>query len=149
MPIGDVCITDVTVAGRDATIQDAALLMRRNHTGTIVVVDRDAGFEKPVGIVTDRDIVVSAIAMKLDPAIFTLGDMAWPELVTAQQDEGVLECIQRMARHGIRRMPVLNNAGNLAGIVAVDDLIGLLADELGEVANVISTEQAREMAIKQ
>ena len=82
MPIGDVCVRDVVVATKDATIQQAAVLMRRHHVGDLVVVEEKTdGRQIPVGIVTDRDIVVSVVAPTLNAAVYTVGDLA-RELVT-------------------------------------------------------------------
>ena len=75
MPIGQVCIREVLVAERDTSVQEAARLMRQHHVGDLVVVDARNGHRVPVGIVTDRDIVISVVAPKLDPAVFTLGDL--------------------------------------------------------------------------
>jgi CBS domain-containing protein len=122
--------------------------MRQHHVGDIVVVDTLSGRRVPTGIITDRDIAISVVATKLDPAVFTLGDLVTRELVTARSDQGVFESIQQMRTAGIRRMPVVDNDGNLVGIVAVDDLIQLLGEELGELAKLISREQVQEAATK-
>jgi CBS domain-containing protein len=150
MPIGEICIRDVVIAQRDVTVKDAAHLMRRHHVGNLVVAEEGTnGNRVPVGIVTDRDIVVSVIATGLDPGVYTLGDLVSRELVTAQEDEGIFECIQRMRVHGIRRMPVVDRSGGLIGIITVDDLIGLLSEEMSELTKVISREQLQEVQIKQ
>jgi CBS domain-containing protein len=145
MPIGDVCVRDVVVAEKTTTIQEAARLMRQYHVGNLVVIDAPNGHRSPTGIVTDRDIVISVIATKLDPEVFTLGDLVMQDLVTAPEDQGIFETIQQMRAHGIRRMPIVNEQADLVGIVSVDDLVQLLAEELGELGKLISREQAREM----
>ena len=147
MPIGDICIQEVFVASRDTTIQDAALLMRQKHVGDVIIVD-NAKDARPVGIVTDRDIVISVVAMKLDPEVFTLGDLTSRPLVTAREDQGVFETIQQMRKNAIRRMPIVDREGKIVGIVAVDDLVQLLAEELAELGKLISREQAREAVTK-
>jgi CBS domain-containing protein len=141
MAIGNVCTTEVAVAGRNTTVQDAARMMRQLHVGDLVVVE---GGKTPVGIVTDRDIVLSVVATGLDPAVFTIGDLITRDLVTCRYDTGVFECIQLMRIHGVRRMPVIDRDGGLVGIVSVDDLVELLADELGELGKLIAREQAHE-----
>jgi len=148
MPVGEICTREVVVADRSVTIQQAAHLMRRHHVGNIVVVEGKNGGRVPVGIVTDRDIVVSVVAMKLDAAIFTVGDFVMQELTTCREDEGVLECIQKMRLKGIRRMPVVDREGNLAGIIAVDDVIQLLADEMNQIGKLIAHEQIQEVEHK-
>jgi len=148
MPVGEICTREVAVADRAMTIQQAAHLMRQHHVGNIVVVEMQNGRRVPVGIVTDRDIVVSVVATKLDPAIFTVGDLLMEALTTCREDEGILECIQKMRLRGIRRMPVVDREGNLAGIIAVDDLIQLLAEEMNAIGKLIAREQVQETAHK-
>ena len=145
MPIGEVCVRDVVVADKTTTIQEAARLMRQHHVGNLVVVDAPNGNRSPSGIVTDRDIVISVVATRLDPAVFTLGDLVMQELVTAREDQGIFETIQQMRANGIRRMPIVNLHNSLVGIVSVDDLIQLLAVELSELGKLISREQAKEV----
>lgn len=149
MPIGDVCMRDVVVAGRDTTAREAAKLMVEHHVGNLVVVEEQAvGRTVPIGIITDRDIVRNVVAEDLDPAEFVLGDLIARELVTASEDQGVFECMQNMRIHGIRRMPVVDRYGGLVGILSLDDLIQLLAEEMGEMGKLISREQAHEAEIR-
>ena len=125
----------------DKTIEEAAQLMRLNHVGDLLVVDRASGRRLLHGILTDRDIVVAVVAMKLDPASLTVGDVMSARPETVEEHQGILETIQRMRSAGIRRMPVVSRHGALIGIVSVDDLIQLLAEEMGELAKLISREQ--------
>lgn len=147
MAIGDVCMRDVVVAGRDTTVREAAKLMVQHHVGNLVVIEETGGRSVPVGIITDRDIVRNVIAEDLDPAVFALGDLVARELVTAAEDQGVFECMQNMRIHGIRRMPVVDRYGGLVGIISLDDLIQLLAEEMSELGKLISREQAHEAEI--
>ena len=144
MPIGEICVHDVVTCSREAKIDEVAQLMRRHHVGDVVVTEESMGKLIPVGIVTDRDIVASVIALELDPTIFSAGDLVSRPLVTAREDAGVFEAMQQMRKHGVRRMPVVTASGALAGIISVDDLIHLLAEEMGELAKLISREQAEE-----
>ncbi len=144
MPIGEVCIRDVVVASRETTALEAARLMAHNHVGNLVVVEDIGGRKVPVGIITDRDIVRNVVAEALDASVFTLGDLAARDLVTTGEDQGIYECMQQMRINGIRRMPVVDRKGGLVGIISLDDLIQLLAEEMSELAKVIVREQARE-----
>ena len=149
MPIGDICTRDVVIAGPDMTVREAARLMAQHHVGNLVVVREQAkGRVVPIGIITDRDIVRNVVAEALDASVFTLGDLGIRELVTARSDQGIFECMQNMRMNGIRRMPVVDQDGRLVGIVSLDDLIQLLAEEMGELGKVISREQAHEEAIR-
>lgn len=144
MPIGEICNRGVVFATRDTSILETAQLMRRHHVGDLVVVDEKNGKRIPVGIVTDRDIVIEVIAKEADINSLTAGDIMGPELVTAREAEGVFETIQLMRLKGVRRMPVVDTQGGLVGIVSVDDLVELLAEEMNELAKLISREQVRE-----
>ena len=145
MPIGDVCVRDVAIGNKDMTVLDAAQLMRRLHVGNVVLTEESpTGRKVPVGIVTDRDIVVSVVATGLDPSVYTIGDLVTEALVTAHEDEGIFEALHRMRVRAVRRMPVVNREGGLVGIISVDDLIQLLAEEMSDLAKLISREQARE-----
>lgn len=145
MPVGEICTREVAVAGKDTSIQEAAHLMRQYHVGDLVVVEN----KKPVALVTDRDIVLSVVATKLDPAVFTIGDLVTRDLAACPEDQGIFECIQMMRTQGVRRMPVVDADGALVGIISVDDLVQLLAEEMGELARLISRERAKEAQARQ
>jgi CBS domain-containing protein len=148
MPIGSLCNRNVVFAARDTTIADAANLMRHQHVGDVVVIDKVDGQHLPVGIVTDRDIVVEVIAMGLDAKVLTLGDILVGNLVTADELDEREDTLRLMCLKGIRRLPVVNSTGGLVGIVTVDDLIGELALELTEVSKLTLKEQRREMQFR-
>lgn len=144
MPIGSICVRDVITCNRDTKIDEVAQLMRQHHVGNVVVTEESKGKTVPVGIITDRDIVTSVIALKLDPTIFSADDLISRKIITVPENLGVFETIQEMRRHGVRRMPVLDQEGALAGIISIDDLIGLLAEEMSELAMLITKEQTEE-----
>jgi CBS domain-containing protein len=148
MPIGSLCNRNVVFAARDTTIADAANLMRHQHVGDVVVIDKVDGQHLPVGIVTDRDIVVEVVAMGLDAKVLTLGDILIGNLVTVDELDERGDTLRLMCLKGIRRMPVVNAAGGLVGIVTVDDLIGELAIELTEISKLTLKEQRREMQFR-
>jgi predicted transcriptional regulator len=144
MPVGEICNRDVIITGRNTTVEEAARLMRQHHVGTLVITDTVDGRNIPVGIVTDRDITVSVVGTNIDAGVFTVGDLVTDELVTVNEGQGIFECIHEMRTHGVRRMPVVDCDRGLVGILSVDDVIELLAEEMGELARLISNEQARE-----
>jgi CBS domain-containing protein len=145
MTIGEICTRVTVFTTRDTTVADAAKLMRQHHVGSLVVVEDINGSKRvPVGIVTDRDAVVEVMATGLDPNTITVGDIMVQELVTARESEGVLETMQIMRYKGVRRLPIVGKSGELIGIVSIDDLLEVLAEELSELAKIIAREQARE-----
>lgn len=144
MPIGDFCKRDVVVTDRNATVMEAAKLMRENHVGAIVVLGEGNGTCRPVGVVTDRDIVVEVIACGLDPETILVEDIMLQSLHTVSEREGVFTTIRLMREHGVRRLPVVNETGELEGIVSLDDLIALLATETEEISKLIARERTKE-----
>ncbi len=142
MPIGDFCKRDVVVTDRNATVMAAARLMRDNHVGAVVVVGDDSG--RPVGIVTDRDMVVEVLACGLDPETILVEDIMLESLHTVSEREGVFTTIRLMREHGVRRLPVVNDTGELEGIISLDDLIALLATETEEISKLLARERTKE-----
>ena len=145
MAIGKICNRDVISVTPETTIEEAAQLMRRHHVGDVVVVSEEGGRRRPTGIVTDRDVVVEVVAAEPDPAILTVGDIMAPHLATLQEKTDVFEAIRYMRDQGVRRMPVTSEDGDLIGILALDDLLELLAEELGALARLVVREQSKEI----
>lgn len=144
MNIGEICTIQTVTCTRDETVQGAALLMRKHHVGDLIVIDGAGGQAMPVGIVTDRDIVVSVIALGLDPAGLQVDDIMSDDLLTCREDDDVYETIEHLRLRGIRRVPVVNGAGGLTGIVSVDDLLEFLAEEMGDLSRISASGQAHE-----
>jgi len=144
MNIGEICTIQTVTCTRDETVQGAALLMRKHHVGDLIVVEQAGGEAAPVGIVTDRDIVVSVIALGLDPAGLQVDDIMSDDLLTCRENDDVYETIEHMRLRGIRRVPVVNAAGGLRGIVSVDDLLEFLAEEMGDLSRISASGQAHE-----
>lgn len=149
MEVGKLCTIDTVCCTRDETVQGAALLMRKYHVGDIVVVDEPDGERSPVGIVTDRDIVVSVIALGLDPLGLQVGDIMSDDLLVADEHEDVDALIERMRLRGIRRVPVVGQDGRLAGIVSADDLLGYLAEEMEDLSRISPYQQNHERRARQ
>lgn len=144
MSIGEICNREVVYVSRDVTINAACKLMRHYHVGSLVVVDESEGKRVPVGILTDRDIVVEIDAMDLDGKVITAGDIMSEELTTIAEDSGVHETIEIMRFKGVRRLPVVDSDNRLVGIVTIDDLLEMLAEELNDIARVVAREQSHE-----
>jgi len=144
MPISEICNREVVVVQRDSTIAEAAKLMRQHHVGDVLVVEDRGGVRVPLGIVTDRDLVVEVMAPELDPVVITVGDIMVPELVTVKAHTGLFETIQYMRSKGVRRLPVVDDGGGLLGILTLDDLLELLAEELLALSKLVKLEQKKE-----
>lgn len=148
MPIGEVCNREVVVAEKSLAVTEAAGLMRMHHVGDVVVVDDRGGKRRPVGILTDRDIAVEVVAAGVNPEALTAGDIMTSELATLRESEGLYEALRYMRDKGVRRMPVVDGDGALVGILTLDDLLTLLAEELTNVAKLLSRERQHEADVR-
>lgn len=148
MPVGEICNRDVIILQRDATILDAAKLMREHHVGDVLVVEERDGARFPIGIVTDRDLVVEIMATELDQTVITVGDIMVGELVTVKESTGVFETIQYMRGKAVRRLPIVDEDGVLVGILALDDLLELLSEELLAIAKLIRYQRQKETTLR-
>jgi CBS domain-containing protein len=148
--VRDICTKKTVVATPETTVAAAAQLMRRNHVGTIVVCERKGkgAAEMPVGIVTDRDIVVEVVAPDLRADTITVGDIMDRRLVTVRENESVLEALSLMRHNGVRRLPVTGKDGRLRGLVSIDDLMRVLPGELIDISLIARRGQAREAATR-
>jgi CBS domain-containing protein len=144
MPIGEICNREVVIVRPSDTALEASRLMRQHHVGDVLVVEDLGGERIPSGIVTDRDLVVEIMATRLDSATITVGDIMVPELVTVKESTGMFEAIQYMHAKGVRRLPVVNDRGGLVGILTLDDLLEVLAEELLALAKLVKYEQKKE-----
>lgn len=149
MLLGEYCNRDVIIISKTESTRTAARLMREYHVGDLVVVDEKAGSNIPVGILTDRDIVVELLALDVDLDSVAVGDAMSFELVTAKEDDDIQTSIDSMRAKGVRRLPVVDNEGSLVGILTVDDLIDVFASQLSDLARSISREQQYEQLTRQ
>ena len=144
MNVSDLSNPFVAVVQRATPLTDAARLMRERHVGSLVVVDETGQGRVPVGILTDRDIVVAVVAREVDARTLTAGDVMSTDLATVRPTDAAIDALELMRRRGVRRVPVVAENGTLAGIVAVDDVLAAVAEQLGDVVRAITAEQARE-----
>ena len=139
MDIRDVMTSNPKCCPRNATLEQVAQVMRDEDIGEVPIVESD-GDKKLLGVVTDRDIVVRAVASGRNPEQVTAEDCMTAPAVTCSEDATLEECANLMARHRIRRVPVVDDNGELCGIVAQADLQATDARSLKEeVADRVST----------
>jgi CBS domain-containing protein len=146
MTIGAICNREVITVRPDATVLHAATLMRQYHVGDVVVIEDRKGKSVPVGIVTDRDIVIELVATELDCKVITTGDIMANNLAVIKESAGIFEAIQLMTAKGVRRLPVVDEGGGLLGIITLDDLLLILSKELGSLSKLVSREQKNEVS---
>jgi len=137
MRIEEICNQNVIAIGAEASIHEAARLMRTRHVGCLVVTNDDDGERVPVGMITDRDI---------DAGVLTVGDVMTRPVVVCGLREELFEALERMRGAGVRRLPVVDGHGTLAGLLSVDDIISALGWHLQELSRALTSEQMREMS---
>jgi len=144
MKLKNVCTLDVAYCVGETTVSEASRLMRQHHAGDLVVVDHGDEGRIPVGIITDRDIVTEVLGKGLDPAKTTIGSVMSKQLVVASGSEDVSDAVERMRVHGVRRVPITDDNGELLGIFTLDDLLKLNAEQAEAPLAILTKEQTRE-----
>jgi CBS domain-containing protein len=131
MRAGELCVRDVVTASTDESILDAAWRMAEFDVGDlVVVVEQPPGLPRPIGIVTDRDLVVQVLARQRVPRETTVGDIMRRSLVVARDDDDIEGVIEKMRERGIRRIPIVDATGGLQGMLTIDDVLGWMRDQL-------------------
>lgn len=146
MKLKNVCTLDVVCCKSQSSIFEAARQMREHHVGNLVVVEdaEDEGKNLPVGIITDRDIVVEVVSRNRDPQTTTVASVMSTPIVVADESEDVAEAVERMQAHGVRRIVITGAHGTLSGIFTMDDVLRLNAEQVAAPLAVMTKEQKRE-----
>jgi CBS domain-containing protein len=116
--VKDVMTSNLATVEPDAKLTDAARIMRDEDTGVVPVLEGD----RLVGTVTDRDLVIRALAEGKDAQSTTVREVASTDLVTVDPQQGLDEALRLMAQHQVRRLPVVGDDGRLLGIVSQADV---------------------------
>jgi CBS domain-containing protein len=148
MLLKDACTADVVCCIGTTSALEAARIMRHKHIGDVVVVDDPDEGRIPLGIVTDRDIVVEVLAQGLDPSRTNLASLIHTPVVIAHESEDTGSLVERMCAHGVRRVPVVNQDGALVGIVTLDDLLKILAADVSALTEITDKGQRREQHLR-
>lgn len=127
MNISDIAIREVVSADKSATVLEVAKLMRENHVGDVVIVEMSDKGEVPIGIITDRDIVIEVIAAEIELGDISVGDAMSYELVSAHEKDSLEKVIGIMRDKKVRRIPIVNGDGVLSGIICADDIFLVLS----------------------
>jgi CBS domain-containing protein len=144
MKVARIYTRNVISAPRSSTLQEAALIMRDRHVGSLLVTEDEPTADHAIGIVTDRDMAVLAVAEGCDPQNATLADIMTPRIAAIGRDADVHDAMAVMRRHGVRRLAVTGEDGSIVGVLSLDDVIDALAVELSGLADVIRSERGRE-----
>ena len=136
MSAGNICRRDVDTAKYDESVFDTARRMRDRQVGTVIVVDE----KRPIGILTDRDLTVRVLAAGLDPQTTRVSEVMTPSPTTIQEEDAIATALGCMRSGRFRRLPVVARDGSLLGILALDDVLVLMAEELAEVGPLLRRE---------
>lgn len=143
MLVRDIMSSPVITIDEDSTVDKAARLMRDNNIGCVVVTTKD---EKPVGMITERDLVIRVIAENIQPNKITAGEIMSSPLRTIDADKTINEAARKMNRLNIRRLAVMYK-GRLVGIISSKDILSVtpeLIEIIQEKARITATEEAEE-----
>ena len=144
MNVSRVYTRDVIAIPQSTSLKDAARLMGAHHVGCLVVTDDPPLEHRAVGIVTDRDLVVQAVAAGADPNETAVADMMTPQLARISESSDAHRALERMAELGIRRLAVTRDSGEIVGVLSFDDLVDGFAVEIADLARIIRQERSRE-----
>ena len=133
MNAGSLCTRDVVTCRMTTSVVEAARLMRDRHVGDLVVIDDASGVVRPVGLVTDRDIVLSVVAKEVDPSNLFVSDIMSAPAVVAQDADDPWRLAQHMRLHGVRRMPVADTEGRLVGLISINDILSAASGLMSEL----------------
>jgi len=140
----DLLSYEVVCCTAESTAAEAAQLMRERHVGDLVVVQENGNGRQPLGLVTDRDLVVDVMARRLDPTAVRVSTLVRTPVVIAQEDEDSADVIERMRMHGVRRIPVVGEGGAVVGIITSNDLLRALNTEVATLLDVVQKGQRNE-----
>lgn len=142
MSVGKICCREVDLAEANEMVRAAAGRMAAREVGTLVIVD---AARRPVGILTDRDVVVRVVGRGRDPGLVPVGEVMTRDPATVGEDAPIEQALERMRTRGVRRLPVVTSDGVLAGILSLDDVLELLVEEFGSMGGILaSISSARE-----
>ena len=148
MQVAQACTRNVVGVEPSCTVSEAARIMRKRHVGTVVVFEAGAVGRSPIGLLTDRDIVVSVVAPGISPDVITVGDVMSLPLYTFGEEADLLDAIRCMRDKGVRRLVILDRAGDLAGILSLDDAYSALTSQLADLRRAVGREQVRESVLR-
>ena len=143
MSVGRICIREVDTAEVTELVQAAADRMNARNVGTLIVLNPE---RHPLGIVTDRDLAVRVVARGKDPFATTVGDVMTLFPRTVREDTPIEDAIAMMRVGPFRRVPVVDRQGKLVGLLSIDDVLELLAEEFRDIGKLLKAERPEALA---
>lgn len=145
MRIGEYCNREVVIIKSDESVKAAAELMRTHHVGDLVIVEKQNNKQVPIGIITDRDLVIEVMAAGLAPEVLTVRDILTEQLNFVVENDSFFDALDLMRTKKVRRLPVVNHENSLVGIITMDDILDILAEMITQVASIIKLQQRKEI----
>ena len=149
MNLASLCKRRIVTVERSASLQQAALLMREHHVGSLVVTEAQDEGQRVCGLITDRDLAIEVLARGFDGTRTTVAQLPGGQLVSAPMQADIGEAIALMQAHGVRRLLVRDDSGNLVGLVSFDDLLQACAAQVNGLAELMRKGIERETAERQ
>lgn len=143
MRIADICSSRVEYINLNASARDAAGKMCESRVNTLVVLAHNGA--TPVGILTDRDLVLKVLAKGASAEAVSVADVMTRDVGTCKGSHELFDAVQIMHRYGVRRLPVLNEDGAMIGLVSADDVYSALAAHMRELSQAMLREQLHEL----
>lgn len=145
MEVGEICTRSVISVRGDETVQTAAAKLRRFHVGDLVVIDAARERPYPIGLLTDRDIAVGVVASTPEMvSTLTCSDVLSFDPITVNETDDVFAAVEQMVEAAVRRLPVVDERGELVGILSMDDVLGLLSRTFGKLASIPRSQREEE-----
>ena len=137
MSVGRICLRDVHLAQPDESACEAARRMQERGVGTLLVLD---GARRPVGLVTDRDLAIRVVAAGRDPQRVTVREVMTAHLKKVNEATSIESALSLMRSGAVRRLPVVDDDDGLVGILSLDDVLGLMAEEFASIRELLDRE---------
>jgi CBS domain-containing protein len=139
MSAGKICVRSVVIASHGESLREAASRMIAKDVGSLVVLDAE---KRPIGIVTDRDLVARCLAERRDPDATTIGEVMSKPAAHVLERTSIEDALTEMRRARARRLPVVDEQGRLVGILTLDDVLELLAEETATIGRLLAGRSA-------
>lgn len=144
MKVGELCQRGVVAIANSEDIPAAAQMMREHHVGFLVVFAQGDELRRPIGVLTDRDIVIGVIAKKVNPQALRVDDLMTRQPVVAHETEDLSDVLQAMRLAGIRRVPVVDQRSALVGVIAIDDAFHIITNFMCDITGSVQNQQRQE-----
>jgi CBS domain-containing protein len=142
--IGEFCNREVIITDSGTGIEEAARLMREHHVGDLIVVESTEVGNVPIGILTDRDLVIEVLAQGVDPSTVAVDDLMSRDPFVMAESADLFEALEQMRSKGVRRLPVVDAHGALVGVLTLDDLIEVVGEAIEDFVKIVKAELRRE-----